>query len=164
MDHIDRRLPSRQAQLVWQIVGDAIFLAWWAGLFRFRDLMPFPSPVTLELAPFWKTVFWPVFAWVASEAAINALELAQPRMVRVLSGLKLIRCLGGIVLAAMVVRADLLVEVIDAPAGMPTMLETWINLGARIAYLITLISLGFRAAHAAWRLIRGAPDASISPA
>ena len=44
------------------------------------------------------------------------------------------------------------------------MLETLINTGGKVGYLLTLIALGFKAALALLRLIRGAPSASVSPA
>ena len=166
MELIDRRPDlRRRPHLVFEMIMDGIFLAWWIGLFRFRDFLP-ASPITFELAPFWASVFWPVFAWVASEAALNALELAQPRMVRVLSGLKLIRYVGGVMLAGMVLRADLLVQVSSTsmPSTLTSSLETLINLAGKLGYLILLISLIFKAALAVLRLFRGAPSPSVSPA
>jgi len=167
MDFIDRRPASRpRPALAFEMIMDAVFLAWWAGLFRFRDFVPMPFPFTMELAPFWTTVFWTVSAWVASEMAINALELADPRMVRVLSGLKLVRYIGGVMLAGLVLRADLLVEVSSTtlPPGLTSSLQTLINAGGKLGYLVLLIALVFKAVGSAVRLVRGAPGPSVSPA
>jgi hypothetical protein len=159
--------PSRsRSELVIEMIADAVFLAWWVGLIRFRDFLPFQDVITFELAPFWKSVFWAVLAWVASELAIATLELAFPRMVRVLSGLKLIRYVGGVMLAGLVLRADLLVQVTSTvfPPGFTSNLEALVNTGGKIGYLVLLISLGFKAAVCAVRLVRGAEPPSVSPA
>ena len=60
---------SLAAEIAWNVV----FLAWWLGAFRFRDIVPEPplSFMTLNMAPVWFAWKWPIVAYIVAEIAAD---------------------------------------------------------------------------------------------
>ncbi len=146
-----------RANVVAEIILGAGFLLWWTGVIHFRNLLPWPAALKVDMAPVWSDFFWPILAYSSVELGVNLLELLRPGWVRIGAALSMAKNAAGCLILANVLQADHLL-VITAPAMRPEELagmESAFNGGLRMGLTVATIVLACKAVWDAWRLIRG---------
>jgi hypothetical protein len=144
-------------ELILEIIGGVVMLAWWFGLFRFREVAP-SGDVRLALAPVWQAWFWPIASYFAYELATNVLALARPGRVALNRILQAIRYAVAAGILAGVLQADQLV-LITVSARTPEealRVHTLFEQGIRIGLIGMVALFVWMAAIELWRLSRQA--------
>ena len=166
-----RRLPPARTyrrgrfQVASEMVVGVVALLWWAGLIHFRDLMPIPAFLQVQLAPIWTELRWTIVAYLVAELGVNGLELFNPGAVRTNASLSLLKSLAGCAIMIYVLQAGHWVQV-DAPSLRPEVLATiraGFDQGMRLGLIASAVLFGGKAAWDLWRLVRaggGAPEPS----
>ncbi|PZQ65763.1 MAG: hypothetical protein DI570_00480 [Phenylobacterium zucineum] len=142
-------------ELVFEIIGGVVMLAWWFGLFRFRDVAP-SGDVRLELAPVWQAWFWPIALYFAYELAANVLALVRPGRVALNRILSAVRYLVVAGITAGVLQADQLI-LVTVSARTPEEALRVHNLfetGARVGLIAMVPMFIWLAGIELWRLSR----------
>ena len=159
-----RRLPPARLhrrgrfEVASEMVMGAVLLLWWTSLIHFRDLMPIPAFLQVELAPVWRELYWPIIGYIVFEMGVNGLELFNPGAARTNAGLSLVRSLAGCAILIYVLQAGHWVQV-DAPHLRPEVLvkiQFGFDQGMRLGLVATAFLFGGRAVYDVWRLVRAA--------
>jgi hypothetical protein len=108
-----RAKPRSPFEITSEIGIEIVFLLWWTGQIRFRELIP-ARDVTLELSPAWAPFFWPVIAYSLLELVPNMLALAKPGWTRTHASLALARGVFGIALLVAILAQGSWVTVTSA--------------------------------------------------
>lgn len=156
-----RDLPARGVgrkpfQVASEMAMSGVFLLWWTHVIYFRNLLPIPPTVRIELAPVWSDFYWPVIAFSVGEMAINALELFRPGMARSIAGLSAIKNTAGAVILVQIIRSGHLVDVTAtgmAPGGAAAM-EGAFNMALTSGLGVTALVFVGKAIYHLWRLVR----------
>ncbi len=156
-----RDLPARPHnrkpfQIATEMAMGVVFLLWWTHVISFRNWLPIPPTVQIDLGPVWTAYYWPIIAFSAGEMAINALELLRPGMERFISALSVIKNLAGAAILAQIVRSGQLVTVssMSLPPGGAASMETAFNLALTMGLSVTAVVFACKAIYHLWRLIR----------
>jgi hypothetical protein len=149
--------PSRFETAV--AVGmNVVFILWWTGVIRFRDVAPQPWPhfITVALAPVWTAWFWPILAYSVAEMAAKLLAVARPAWVVTNTAILTVRYLFGIGILLGVLRAGhwLVVGSTSIPTHALGIVQTNFDLGMRVGITATIIGLGIAIGVAGWRLYK----------
>jgi hypothetical protein len=139
-----------------EIVLNLVFLAWWFGALKFRDLVPAPSFLSISLAPVWAAWRWPIAAYSLAETAANAVAIARPGWVRFNGGAVIVRAAFGIAILSQVLRAGHWVQLGASQIPPHALAEAQRNfdLAMRAGIVLTMVGLAVRAGLEAWRLHR----------
>ena len=157
-----RRLPPVRArgrkppQIISEMVMGVVALLWWAGLIRFRAIMPIPTFLDVHLAPTWDAFRGPIVAYLVVEIIIGGLELLRPGWARLNASLSLAKNLAGGVIMALVFETGHWVEIV-APSLRVTvqeMIQEGFDHGLRIGLIATLVIFVIKAGADALRLWR----------
>jgi hypothetical protein len=159
-----RRLPPAPARgrgrkpagIVAEMVLGAVALLWWAGLIRFRAIMPIPSFLGVHMASTWDPFRAPIAAYLVAEIAINGLELFRPAWVRLNASLSLARYLAGCVIVGLVLQTGHWVE-IAAPSlavEVQQKIQMGFDHGMRIGLGVTFVVMVFKVGADVFRLLR----------
>jgi hypothetical protein len=152
------RSPGRKpSELIGEMVMDGLFLLWWTGVLQFRNFVPIPSFVHVQLAPVWAEFHWLILAYAVTELVINAVELARPVWVRLNAVLSLAKNLWGCAMFYEILQVGHWIQV-DAPtvtAFALNQMRHGFDRGMQLGILGTLIVLACKAAWDVWRLVRG---------
>jgi hypothetical protein len=139
-----------------EIAADVVFIAWWVGLIRFSNLIPYPGGLRFDLAPVWAAWHWPILGYYLAEIVANLIALARPGWIRGNVAILSTRYLVGMAILTQLMRADHLTL-----AGSPTIpphamaiLQTNVDLAMHIGVGLTIFGLGVRLALEWWRLRR----------
>jgi hypothetical protein len=163
--HFDpRRLPPaptrgrgrKPAGIVAEMVMGAVALLWWAGLIKFRAMMPIPPFLDVHMASTWDPFRAPIAAYLVVEIAINGLELFRPAWVRLNASLSLARYLAGCVIVGLVLQTGHWVE-IAAPSlavNVQEMIQRGFDHGMRIGLGVTFVVMIFKVGADLFRLLR----------
>jgi NO-binding membrane sensor protein with MHYT domain len=133
-----------------------VFILWWTGMLHFRDLLPIPRSIQVELATVWDAYYWPVLGYTALEIGANLLAFARPGLIRLNAGLSALRHAVGAVLLIGVLQASHWVSV-TAPGLHPDAAQTIqrnFDVGLRIGLLATVACMALQAVRALWILGR----------
>ncbi len=125
-------------------------------MIHFRDWLPIPSFLQVELAPVWGAYFWPILGYIALEMAANLLALARPGLTRLNAGVSVVRHVFGAVILGGVLQAGHWVNV-TAPSLDPEVvpgIERNFDLGLQIGLVVTLCLMAGKAVWSAWLLAR----------
>jgi hypothetical protein len=155
-----RQLPPargkgrKPAEIVTQIVLGAVALAWWAGLIRFRSVMPMPAFLDVRLASTWDVFRAPIAAYFAIEILINGLELARPAWVKLSASLGLAKHAAGAAIVALVLQTGHWVHISGSnlAPGVREMIEQGFDHGLRVGLVVTLAVMMFMVVKEALRL------------
>jgi hypothetical protein len=161
-----RRLPPvrakgrRPAEIVGQMVVGAVALAWWAGLIKFRALMPIPAFLDVRLASTWDAFRAPIAAYLAIEILINGLELMRPAWARLNAGLSLAKYVAGFAIVALVLQAGHWVQIAGSTLtpGVREMIERGFDHGLRVGLGVTLVVMAvmaFASGRRLWKALGG---------
>jgi hypothetical protein len=157
-----RDLPASRArnrnrfEIATQIAMGGVFLLWWTHVIHFRNLLPFPPTMRVELAPVWMEFYWPIIAFSAGEMAINGLELMRPGMERTIAVLNLLKNLAGAAILGQIWQARHFVNVSSTalPAGQDMVMQSAFDMALTMGLGVTMIVFACKAAYHLWRLVR----------
>ena len=153
---VGRKMRPR-FEIAAEIAMGIVFLLWWSGFIHFRNLLPIPPSVRIDMAPVWTAYHWPILAYVVFEVGVNLYALAKPGHSRVNSGLAMLRFgLGATLLTGVLQAGHWLV--VSGGAITPHAAETIarnVDLGMRIGLLATIAYFAVRAGWEALRLVTG---------
>ena len=145
---------------------EVVFILWWTGVIRFRNLIPHMGALTVSLAPEVRAWFWPVLAYSAFEVVINLIGLLRPGWLWLNAGLSLARSLAGMALAAGLLQLGHWVSITaDLPAGALDLAQMNFDLGVKIALVVTVAGFAIKGAidaHRLWQVTQDA-KAPLSP-
>jgi len=150
-----RRSPF---ELGFEIAWNIVFLGWWLGAYKFRDLIhpPYPDFMDVSLAPVWATWRWAVVAFIASEIAADVLALARPDWLATNTAILTVRYLFAIAVLGAILRAGhwIVVKAPIMPAHEQVLLQANFDRGMQIGITVTIIGMAARIALEVWRLWR----------
>ena len=157
-----------RANVAGELVMGVVFLLWWTGVIHFRNLLPWPGALMVDLAPVWNDFYWPIVAYSSVEIGVNLMELLRPGWVRLNAAVSLAKNAVGCLILYYILRAGqlLVVSAAPIPAGALEKAEWAFNSGLKLGLTVTAVVLAFKAAWDLWRLIRGrlvAPQPSGAP-
>lgn len=122
-----------------EIVMGAVFIFWWVGLIRFRDVIP-TDGIRLELAPVWADWFWPILGYGLAALAIDVFALVRSGRAALIQGLLVIRSLAAVGILAGVYQAGHWLEVSHPSWTPPVMAEAAVKfdvgMGIGLAWII----------------------------
>jgi len=152
--------PGRKARSPFEITVEigmgVVFAMWWMGWIHFRNWLPIPSFLHVELGPVWAGYYWPILGYIGLEIGSNLLALATPGATRLNNGLSVLRHVIGAAIIGGVLQADHWVTV-TAPTLDPDVVETIgqnFDLGLRIGLVVTLGVMAVKAVWSLWLLGR----------
>jgi hypothetical protein len=143
-------------QVASEAVADVVVLLWWTGLIHFRDIMPIPAMLQVQLAPVWSELYWPILGYWLFELGVNGLELFNPSAARTNTVLSLIKGVAGCAILVYLLQAGHWVQV-DAPSLRPEVvakIRTGFDQGMRLGLLGTVLVLALKVFVDLWRLVR----------
>jgi hypothetical protein len=151
---------------------NVVFILWWTGLIHFRDVLPqpYPSFMTVEMAPVWAAWFWPILAYAVAEIVARLIAVARPAWFVTNAVILTVRYLAGVGILFGVLQAGrwLIVTSATLPAHALAIVQTNFDLGMRIGIVVTIIGMGLAVGLEWWRVrqIRRAiaPVGRLSPA
>jgi hypothetical protein len=151
-----------------EIGMNLIFLAWWLGAFRFRDILPAPYPdfMTVALAPVWAAWRWPIVAYSLAEIAANLVAIARPAWTVANAAILAARYLFGIGILAAILQAGhwVIVSAPTLPERALGEIQANFDLGLKAGITLTIIGLALRIALEGWRAWRGRQSTLGGPA
>jgi hypothetical protein len=162
-----RKLPAARVhrrgrfQVASEMVTDVIVLLWWTGLIYFRDLVPIPAFLQVQLAPIWNEMYWPIIGYLLFEMGVNGLELFNPGAAQTNAGLSLVKSIAGFAILVYLLQAGHWVQV-DAPSLRPEVvakIRIGFDQGMRLGLIGTAFLLGGKAVWDLWRLVRASGPA-----
>jgi hypothetical protein len=156
------RSPARKPfNLASEIAMGGVFIVWWIGLLRFRDLIPIPSAIQVALAPAWAPFHQPILIYAVTELAINALELLRPGLARLNASLSLAKNFAGVVILYLLLQAGHWIQITapTLPAHAQAAVQQAFDQGFQLGLIATALILAGKAVWDLWRLIRVWPTA-----
>ena len=158
-----RQLPAvnthrrNRVNVATEIAAGIVFLLWWTGVIHFRDLLPWPGTLKVELAPVWNDFYWPILAYSSVEIGVNLMELLRPGWVRLNAAISLAKNAAGCVILYHILSASrwLVVSSPTIPAEALAKAEWAFNGGLRLGLTVAAIVLACKAIWDVWRLISG---------
>ncbi|HEY8616425.1 hypothetical protein [Phenylobacterium sp.] len=153
--------------LVVEIGLGVVFILWWIGALRFRDLAPAGYGAPIAMAPTWAAWRTPVLAYLLFELATNLVALARPSWSGTNAALRLARNMAGAGLLFGILQTSPWFLLPDP--GRHSVTEASLNRGVEIGLTcaaLTMLALGVVSA---WRLYQalcrpGGVDGSLRAA
>ena len=146
-----------------EIAMGVVFAMWWMGWIHFRNWLPIPDFLQVELAPVWRVYYWPILGYIGLEIGANVLALARPGLTRLNSGLSVVRHVIGAAIIGGVLQAGHWVT-ITAPTLEPHVVETIernFDLGMQIGLIVTVGVMAVKAVWSLWLLARDLLDKPV---
>ena len=156
-----RQLPPPRSSgrkplgIVSEMVAGAVALLWWTGFVQFSALIPIPPFVHIHLAHVWAELYWIIAAYWSAEIAINGLELARPRWVRLNAALSTAKWIAGCAILADLLQAGHWIDVnaTVSPHALASMRHGF-DKGMQLGILASLVVMAFKAVADGWRAVR----------
>ena len=141
-------------ELAAEMTMDVIFLLWWLGLIRFRDMFPMPDFLTVDLAPVWMAWKWPIVGYALLEIVADLAAMVQPGQVRINVAVSIARYAWGAVVLSQIIQAGhwLIVRAPSLSAQVVASMQPNFDLGMRIGIGVTIAAMLFRIGQELWRL------------
>lgn len=158
-----RRLPPARApgrkrfDMLAEIAAGAVFLLWWAGLLRFRAMLPMPPAIEVHLSAEWAPFHTPIILFILAEIAINVLALVRPGLGKLNAMLSMLKNLAGCALVGLVLKAGHWVDIAPPPTMPPQVQEMMVrgfDRGVQLGLTATIVVLAIKAILDAVRLWR----------
>jgi hypothetical protein len=145
-----------RVELAAEIGADLVFIAWWSGLIRFVDLVPFPHFVRFDLAPVWAAWHWPILGYFVVEMVADLIAIARPDWTRANLAILALRYLAGIAILLQVMRAGHWLSVSSAaiPPHALALVQANADLAMRAGVGLAIAGMVLRIALEVWRLRR----------
>jgi len=136
-----------------EIGVNVVFIAWWIGLIRFRDVIPHEG-LRLDLAPVWADWFWPILIFAVYELGANLLALLRPGRAGLVESLLAIRSLVGAAMLAGIYQTGhwLIVTSATLSPAMQTEVQANFNRGMGVGIAIAIVVYLILASISLWRL------------
>ena len=158
-----RQLPQPRSSarkpmaIVSEMAAGAVALLWWTGWVQFSALIPIPPFVHIHLARVWTGLYWIILAYWSAEIAINGLELARPRGVRLNAVLSTAKWIAGCAILVHLLQAGHWIDVnaTVSPYALASMRHGF-DKGMQLGLLASLVVMAAKAAWDAWRVFRPA--------
>jgi hypothetical protein len=129
-----------------------IFILWWLGVIRFRDLAPGSLNDGVSLAQSWQLWRTPVLVYLLFELFANGLSLVRPAWGRTNAALRLMRNVAAAGLLWGILQTGPWVEVADPTRHSlsEAAINQWVGLGLKgaVALMVAL------SVHSAWTAVR----------
>jgi len=148
-----------------EIAMGAVFILWWTGVIHFRNWLPIPDFLQVELAPVWGAYYWPILGYIGLGVGANLLALARPGLTRLNAGLSVVRHVIGAAIIGGVLQAGHWVT-ITAPTLDPEVVETIernFDLGMQIGLVVTVGTMAVKAVWSLWLLARDVIAKPVGP-
>jgi hypothetical protein len=150
--------PRSRFEAAVSVGMNVVFILWWTGLIRFRDLAPQPWPrfMTVAMAPVWAAWYWPILAYSVVEIAAKLIAVARPARTVTNAAILTVRYLFGIGILLGVLDAGhwLVVGSSTIPPHALAIVQTNFDLGMRVGIIATIIGMGVAIALEGWRLYK----------
>ncbi len=146
---------GRSWTLIAEIVGSTAFLIWWLAIPRSPVLLFGPAASFLAQAPIWQQLYLPIAViWLASLVVLWAV-LLRPDWARVRTVGRFLSDGLSLVLAAILLRADAVVQLAPGIEATQKMVDVvrFINAQARIVVLIWMLAALWQIVHAIYRVV-----------
>lgn len=146
---------GRRWALIAEIVGSSAFLLWWLAIPKSPFLVFGPAASFLALAPIWHQLYVPIsLIWLASLAGLWAV-LLRPDWTRMRTAGRFLTEGLSLVLAAILLQADALVQLAPGVAPTDTLVDVVrvINGQVRIVALIWLLAAVWQIVYSAYRVV-----------
>ena len=149
-----------------EIGMSVVFVLWWVGLIELRNFLP-DYQMSVELAPIWADMYWPILAYAGFDMGANVLALFLPGATVLNRATSLARNLFGVGVLGVIYQAGHWLEV-NWDVWRPEVREQVqanFDMGMRIGIAATILIFLALAAVDVWRLRqmlqarRGAPAA-----
>ncbi|MBL8773815.1 MAG: hypothetical protein JNK30_20685 [Phenylobacterium sp.] len=136
-----------------EIGMNVVFMLWWIGAIRFSPLLP-EYRMSIELAPIWDEVFWPILIYAGLDVAANVFALVRPGATAVHRAVSLVHNLLGVALLGYVYQAGhwLVVRWDVWTPEVRAQVQANFDVGMRIGIAATILLMLSLAAFDAWRL------------
>ena len=146
------KTKSRFERVV-EIGMSLVFILWWVGAIEFRDVLP-GYRRSVELAPIWDQMHWPILAYAGFDMGANLLALFWPGGVTFNRMMSLARNLFGVAILGVAYQAGhWLVATRDAwRPEVRAEVQANFDLGMRIGIMAAIVLFLALAAVDAWRL------------
>lgn len=158
---------SRSAfDLTVEIAMGVVFILWWVGAIRFRDMIP-DHGVRLDLAPVWTLWFWPILGYGFLAVGIDLFALVRPARMCLIQVMLLARHLMAASILTGVYQAGHWVTV-SHTAWAPDVLAAAairFDAGVRIGLTWSIVAFLGLAALSVWRLrpfVQASPHARVA--
>jgi hypothetical protein len=149
-----RRSPF---ELGFEIAWNVVFLAWWLGAFRFRDVFhpPYPDFLDVGMAPIWAAWRWAIVAYIAAEIAADIFAIARPAALATNLAILTVRYAFGMAVMGAILQAGHFVTVSGSlSAHALGILQTNFDKGVGIGITVTIVGMAVRVGLEAWRFWR----------
>lgn len=146
------KAKSRFERVV-EIGMSVIFVLWWVGAIEFRSFLP-DYRMSVELAPIWREMYWPILAYAGFDTGANVLALFTPGAAIFNRATSLGRNLFGAGLLGAIYQAGHWLEV-NWDVWRPEVREQVqanFDMGMRIGIAATIVTFLALAAVDAWRI------------
>jgi hypothetical protein len=146
---------GRSWTLIAEIVGSTVFLIWWLAIPSSPFLIFGPAAAFLAQAPIWQQLHVPIAViWLASLGVLWAV-LLRPDWSRVRTVGRFLTDGLSLVLAAILLRTDAIVQLAPGIEATPQMVGVvrFINAQARIVALIWLLAALWQIVHSIYRVV-----------
>jgi hypothetical protein len=152
--HIRSRRRSGVWESVFGIAFGIAFLAWWSGSVEL-PLIPRNAGVTLQGAPVWAGLYWPVVALVWVQIVQNLVTLLRPGWKAARAALAIGAAAGTVAIAAVLHQAGRLVIVTAASdAARATRMQESLDKALEIGVIAVGVVTIFHCAVELWKLLR----------
>jgi hypothetical protein len=150
--------------IVAEIALDVIFIFWWLGVIRFKDLFPYPVGLSVALGPVWAAWRWPILVYALWEIAANLLAVARPAWTRTNTGLFVGRYLYGVAILGEVFQAGHWVTVGSSQVTpeVLSIIQANFDLGMRVGVGVAILGMLARAGQELWRAHRQRQAAPVT--
>ena len=146
---------GRRWTLIAEIVGSTAFLIWWLAIPQSPFLVFGPAAAFLALAPIFQQLYAPIAViWLASLVVLWAV-LLRPDWARVRTIGRFLNDGLSLVLAAILLRADAVVQLAPGVEATDKLVEVvrFINTQARIVVLIWLLAATWQIVYSIYRVV-----------
>lgn len=136
--------------------ASTVFILWWVGLFRFRDMLPIPDFISIKLAAVWTEFHTAILAYAVLDVAVAIVAIVRPGLVQLNATVSLARHAIGAGLMYAVLQAGHWVDVSGETlsVGALAALNHNFNLGVRVGLWATVAIMAIKAGQEAWRLYK----------
>jgi hypothetical protein len=150
--------PGRKTRSPFEItieIGAGVMSAlWWMGVLHFRDWLPIPKSIQVELGPVWADYYWPILGYIGLQIGANLLALARPGATRLNAGVSAVRYAIGAAILGGVLQAGHWVTVTAPSPYVAESMERNFDLGLQIGLVVTVGAMAVQAVWSLWLLAR----------
>lgn len=158
-----RRGPSPFERTA-EIGASVVFILWWLGVISFRNWLPAPHFLRVDLAPVWAEYKWWVVAYMLAVIGVNLIAQFRPGAVRLNGWLGIARHASGAAILVGVLQAGHWLDISGSaiPAHAMAIAQHNFDKGMYAGIVATIAFMLARAGLEAWRMWRDTPRAEAT--